>query len=139
VHAAAVKNSGTRVEMEVQRLRGQLEKGQFAATLTDAQALLAEVPGNRDVLYLVAVSQRYLRRIPEALETLARCESLHPGFSRLYQERGHCYLAARDPGAALASFLAAVRINVALPASWKALEVLFRSAGRLEESESAAR
>ncbi|MGD0492606.1 MAG: sulfotransferase [Steroidobacteraceae bacterium] len=138
MHAAAVKNSGTRVEMEVQRLRGQLEKGQFAATLTDAQALLAEVPGNRDVLYLVAVSQRYLRRIPEALETLARCESLHPGFSRLYQERGHCYLAARDPGAALASFLAAVRINVALPASWKALEVLFRSAGRLEESESAA-
>jgi tetratricopeptide (TPR) repeat protein len=138
VHAAAVKDSGSRVEMEVRRLRGLLEKGQFAQALTDAHALLGEVPENRDVLYIVAVGQRYLKRIPEALETLARCESLHPGFSRLYQERGHCYLAARNPGAALAAYLAAVRINVALPASWKALEVLFRSAGRLAESDNAA-
>ncbi len=133
-----MNDSGSRVEREVARLRGLLEKGEFAAALTDAQALLAEVPENRDVLYLVAVSQRYLQRIAQALETLARCEALHPGFSRLHQERGHCYLAARNPGAALASFLAAVRINVALPASWKALEVLFRSCGRLAESENAA-
>ena len=136
--AAAVSNSGTRVETEVRRLRGLLEKGQFPAALTDAQALLEEVPENRDVLYIVAVSQRYLQRIPEALDTLARCESLHPGYSRLHQERGYCHLAARNPGAALESFLTAVQINVALPASWKALEVLFRSAGRLGESENAA-
>ncbi len=135
---AAENQTGSRVEREVQRLRSVLEKGQFAAALKDAEALLREVPENRDVLYIVAVSQRYLKRIPEALETLARCESLHPGFSRLHQERGHCHLAARNPGAALDSFLAAVRINVALPASWKALEVLFRSAGRAEESANAA-
>jgi predicted Zn-dependent protease len=138
VRAAAVTDSAARVETEVRRLRGLLEKGQFAPALTDAQALLRQVPENRDVLYIVAVSQRYLKRIPEALETLARCEALHPGFSRLHQERGHCYLAARDPGAALASYLAAVHINIALPASWKALDVLFRSAGRLAESANAA-
>jgi len=138
VSAAAVKESGSRIEREVRRLRGLLEQGQFAAALTDARALLAEVPENRDLLYIVAVSQRYLKRIPEALQTLARCESLHPGFSRLYQERGHCQLVARDPGGALASYLTAVQINVALPASWKALEVLFRSAGRIEESDNAA-
>jgi tetratricopeptide (TPR) repeat protein len=131
-------DSGTRIEREVRRLRASVEKGQFAEALADGQALLGEVPENRDVLYIVAVSQRYLQRIPEALATLARCESLHPGFSRLHQERGHCCLAARNPGAALASYLAAVRINMALPASWKALEVLFRSAGRLAESENAA-
>jgi tetratricopeptide (TPR) repeat protein len=138
VRAAALKDSGSRVELEVRRLRGLLEKGQFAAALTDAHALLGEVPENRDVLYIAAVSQRYLKRIADALATLARCESLHPRFSRLHQERGHCYLAARDPGAALESYLAAVRINFALPASWKALEVLFRSAGRLAESDDAA-
>ncbi len=135
---APEKHTSTRVETEVGRLRALLEKGRFAEALTDSQTLLAQVPQNRDVLYIVAVSQRYLQRIPEALETLRRCESLHPGFSRLYQERGHCYLAARDPGAALESFLEAVRINMALPASWKALEVLFRSAGRMTESENAA-
>ena len=134
----AEQHSASRVELEVQRLRGLLEKGRLAEALSGAQALLGEVPENRDVLYILAVSQRYLQRIPEALATLARCESLHPGFSRLYQERGHCYLAARNPGAALESFLAAVRINIALPASWKALEVLFRSASRLAESENAA-
>ena len=119
-------------------MQGLLEKGGVAEALAGAQALLAEVPENRDLLYIAAVSQRYLKRIPEALETLARCESLHPGFSRLHQERGHCWLVARNPAAALASYLAAVQVNVALPASWKALEVLFRSAGRLEESENAA-
>jgi tetratricopeptide (TPR) repeat protein len=138
VHAAAVKPPGSSVETEVRRLRQLLEQGQFAAALAGAQSLLAQVPENRDVLYVAAVAQRYLKRIPEALATLARCESLHPGFSRLYQERGHCHLAARDPGAALEAYLAAVRINVALPASWKALEVLFRSAGRNAESENAA-
>jgi tetratricopeptide (TPR) repeat protein len=138
VSAATVKESGSRIEREVRRLRGLLEQGQFAAAVIDAQALLAEVPENRDLLYITAVSQRYLKRIPEALGTLARCESLHPGFSRLYQERGHCQLVARDPGGALASYLTAVQINVALPASWKALEVLFRSAGRVEESDNAA-
>ena len=90
----------------MQRLRGLLEKGRLAEALSGAQTLLGEVPENRDVLYILAVSQRYLQRIPEALATLARCESLHPGFSRLYQERGHCYLAARDPGAGMESFLA---------------------------------
>jgi predicted Zn-dependent protease len=138
VCAAAVKDSATRIEREMRRLRGLLETGRFAEALSDARELLEEVPENRDVLYIAAVSQRYLKQIPEALETLARCESLHPGFSRLHQERGHCYLAARNPAAALAAYLDAVRMNVALPASWKALEVLFRSAGRVEESENAA-
>jgi len=138
VCAATAQESGSRIEREVRRLQGLLEKGRGAEALTGAQALLAEAPENRDLLYIAAVSLRFLKRIPEALDTLARCESLHPGFSRLHQELGHCWLAARNPAAALASFLAAVQVNVALPASWKALEVLFRSAGRLEESERAA-
>jgi len=126
------------VEAEVLRLRALMEKGQFAAALAGAEALLERVPENRDVLYLIAVNRRYLNRIPEALGALERCARLHPGYSRLYQERGHCYIAARNPGQALEAYLAAVRINPALPASWKAILVLFRSAGRSDDARNAA-
>jgi tetratricopeptide (TPR) repeat protein len=126
------------VEAEVLRLRTLMEKGQFAAALAGAEALLERVPENRDVLYLIAVNRRYLNRIPEALAALERCARLHPGYSRLYQERGHCYIAARNPGPALEAYLAAVRINPALPASWNAIQVLFRSAGRSDDTRNAA-
>jgi tetratricopeptide (TPR) repeat protein len=126
------------IESEVLRTRGLLQAGSFAAALQAAQALRAQVPENRDVLYLVAVSQRYLNRPDDALATLAQLEALHPTYSRLYQERGHAQLAARRPGEALAAFLHAVHLNPALPASWNALHILYRAAGRAEDAEMAA-
>jgi tetratricopeptide (TPR) repeat protein len=128
----------SRIETEVLRLRALLEKGQFASALADARTLLAEVPENRDVWYMIAVSQRYLQRIPEALSTLAQFERLHPDYSRLYQERGHCYVALREATLAIQAFLRAVNINPALPASWKALKVLFTMTGQKAEAEMAS-
>jgi tetratricopeptide (TPR) repeat protein len=126
------------IETEIIRIRGLMQGNQFAAALAAGNQLLAQVPENRDVLYIVAVSQRYLGRIPDALDTLARLEKIHPRYSRLFQERGHCYVAARNPAAAIEAYLAAVNINVALPASWQALQVLFRSAGRAADADTAA-
>jgi tetratricopeptide (TPR) repeat protein len=136
--AATLNPPKSRIETEVLRIRGVLEKGQFAQALAAAEALLTEVPANRDVLYILAVSQRYLGRIPDALATLARFETIHPDYSRLFQERGHCHVAAHDPIAAIESYLHAVNLNPTLPASWKALQVLFRSAGRVTDAETAA-
>jgi tetratricopeptide (TPR) repeat protein len=127
-----------RIEAEVGRARGLLEKRQFVQSLAAADALLLDVPENRDVLYLVAVNQRYLGRIPEALSTLLRFESLHPGYGRLYQERGHCHRAQGQIEAAIAAYQRAVTLNPALPASWKNLAVLCRSAGRTAEADNAA-
>ena len=73
------------VETEVLRIRGLLERSQFAAALEAAQRLAADVPENRDVLYMMAVSQRYLQRIPEALATLDRLATFPPNLCRLYQ------------------------------------------------------
>ncbi len=120
------------------RIRGLLEKSRFAEALAAAQTLLAEVPENRDVWYMIAVSQRYLKRIPEALATLRKFEAIHPLYSRLYQERGHCQVAAGDPAAAMEAYVRAVSLNAALPASWKALQILFRSAGQGADAETAA-
>jgi tetratricopeptide (TPR) repeat protein len=128
----------SRIEAEVLRVRALMQAERYQEALGAAQALLAEVPENRDVLYMIAVSQRYLRRPAEALATLARLEAAHPAYSRLFQERGHCFAALGNPAAALTAYLQAVSINPALPASWNAASILFRAAGRAGEAQTAA-
>src|ERR1700730_9977291 len=127
----------SRIEAEVLRARGLMAQRQFAAALSLAQGLLAEVPENRDVLYLIAASERYLGRIAEALRTLERLEQLHPQYGRLFQERGHCHRVLGDAAAAIAAYQRAVALNEALPASWNALHELLRAAGRKSEAEHA--
>jgi tetratricopeptide (TPR) repeat protein len=136
--ATAFGSPATRVEAEVLRVRGLLESNRFGEALAAARALREQVPENRDVLYMIAVSQRYLQQIPDALSTLRQLERLHPDFSRLYQERGHCHVALREAAPAIEAFLRAVNINPALPASWKALQVLFNMTGQTAEAATAA-
>jgi tetratricopeptide (TPR) repeat protein len=126
------------VELEVRRARELLKSHDYAGALRAAEALAGNVPENRDVLYLIAVSLRFLGRIPEALAALERLEQLHPRFSRLYQERGHCYVAMRDAPQAIDAFLKGVNINPALPASWGLLEGLYRMTGQPENARTAA-
>jgi len=126
------------IELEVRRIRALLKSRQLAEGLQAAEELAARVPENRDVLYLMAMSQRQLGRIPEALATLERLERHHPGFSRLYQERGHCYAALKDAPRAIDAFLRGVNINPALPASWSMLEGLYRITGQSENAATAA-
>jgi tetratricopeptide (TPR) repeat protein len=137
--AAAEPNpSVSRIESEVQRIRGLIERRKFSEALAASDVLLTEVPENRDVLYVAAVSQRYLGRIADALRTLLRFERLHPGYARLFQERGHCYRAVGEVDAAIAAYRQAVLLNPTLQGSWSALESLQRSAGRLTEAATAA-
>jgi tetratricopeptide (TPR) repeat protein len=126
------------VEAEVIRIRGLLQSGQHSVALSAARNLSQSVPENRDVLYMIAVAERYLGQVPEALATLDRLESYHPDYSRLYQERGHALIAARRPADAVAAYLRAVHMNPALPASWKALVPLLKAAGQAEDSALAA-
>jgi tetratricopeptide (TPR) repeat protein len=126
------------VELEVRRIRALVKSRKFAEGLQAAEALAIRVPKNRDVLYLMSMSQRQLGRIPEALAVLERLEQDHPRFSRLYQERGHCYVALKDAPQAIDSFLRGVNINPALPASWSILEGLYRITGQSENAETAA-
>jgi len=126
------------LQAEVTRIRALAQAKDFTAALAAAEAMLAEVPQNRDLLYLRAACQRFLGRLPEALDGLARAVKIHPRFSRLHQEQGHCQLAAGNPGAAIDAYLRAVDLNAALPASWSALELLLRSAGRQDEAAAAA-
>jgi tetratricopeptide (TPR) repeat protein len=131
--------SESRVELEVRRVQALIERRQFLLAFTAAEAMLVEIPENRDVLYLLAVSQRYLGRITDALRTLARFEGIHPDFARLHQERGHCFRAVGETTAAIESYTRAATLNPSLPASWQALAELCSKVGTSAHAESAAR
>ena len=138
MEAALRQPPPSRIEREVLRLHALLKSGEFAQAERAAQALLVEVPDNRDVLYALAVCQRYLTRIPEALATLERLERLHPDYPRLFQERGHCHVALRSAAEAIRAFEQAVKVNSSLPASWQALQVLYSMTGQTAKADGAA-
>jgi tetratricopeptide (TPR) repeat protein len=125
------------VEAEVARLRGLQQAGRHAEALPAALALQADLPENRDVLLIVATSQRCLGQIDAAMQTLDQLERLYPRFSRLHQERGMGFVARRDAPNAIQSLLVSVNINPALPASWAMLESLYRMTGDPENAATA--
>jgi tetratricopeptide (TPR) repeat protein len=126
------------IEAEVIRIRGLLQSRQFQAALDAAEILAQQVPENRDVLYMIAVARRYLGRLDDALAALDRLQAVHPTYSRLHQERGHALVAAGRPAEAIAAYLEAVRLNPALPGTWKPLATLLKAAGREEDAAMAA-
>lgn len=93
--------------------------------------------GDRDALLQEARDLRARQSIPEALATLTRLQALHPRFSRLYQERGHCHVLLGDAPAAIDALREAVRLNPTLPASWDMLEQLHRMMGDAAQAATA--
>ncbi len=128
----------SKVAPELPSLRSLQQAGRHAEALQAAGPLLQDFPENRDLLLIVATSQRHLLRIDDALATLARLEAGHKGFSRLHQERGLCHVARRDAPRAIAALLRAVEINPALVASWTMLAGLYRLTGDAQAAAAAA-
>jgi tetratricopeptide (TPR) repeat protein len=104
--------------------------------MNSSAELLPQFPQNRLQLYLQAMNLRLLNHFDEALGVLERLQQLHPRFSRLYEERGHCYAALSDAPRAIDAFRQAVNINAALPASWRMLHTLYLGTG---DEENAAK
>jgi len=138
MNSSAPVTTASPVEAELLRLRGLQKAGAHEAALQGARTLLRDLPENRDLLLMAAVSQRHLLRIEEALETLEALERRHPRFSRLHQERGLCHVARRDAPPAIEALLRAVNINPALPQSWSMLEGLYRLTGATSQAATAA-
>jgi tetratricopeptide (TPR) repeat protein len=138
MNAPAVDSVSASVEQDIQRIRQLQNDGQHAQALQAAQALAADAPDHRDALYLMARSQRYLGNIDAALQTLAQLEQAHAHFSRLHEERGHCYVVMRDAPRAIDALLRAVNINPALPSSWNLLDGLYRMTGDSANAATAA-
>jgi len=122
---------------ELTQFHALMRARNFAAALPVGQAILAASPTERDVRLLVAIAQRHLGQIPAALTTLATLEQQYPRFSRLYEERGRCYVELRQAPQAIEAFLTAVNLNHALPGSWSMLEGLYRMTGEAQNEAMA--
>jgi predicted Zn-dependent protease len=133
-HSAASPRPGTGPA----GVRDFIDRRQFADAARAAEAQLAEHPEDRELLYMLAVAQRYTARVAAALATLVRLEELHPDYPRLHQERGYCHVARREAAPAIAAFERAVALNPALPGSWRTLQKLYTMAGRRTEADNAA-
>jgi len=120
------------------RRSGTTAQRNFAAVLEAAESLLARIPLQRDAMLFLAIAQRYLGRIPDALKTLADSSGIIPRFSRPPRGAGHCHVVLRQAPQAIESFFKASTINNALPASWSMLEGLYRMTGRAQDAQMAA-
>jgi len=126
------------VPQELVQIRSLLRQQNFDQAMARAGCLLERSPGERDALLFLAIAQRRLGRLGDARQTLEQLEERQPGFSRLYEERGHFHVAMRQADLALESFEKAVNLNAALPSSWSMLEGLHRMKGQPANAEMAA-
>jgi tetratricopeptide (TPR) repeat protein len=115
---------------ELRRIQDLTWARRHAEALEAVGVLLRRAPSQRGALYLSALNQRLLGQSKNALETLDSLERVHPAYSLLFQERGHCRVALGDPARAIESFQRAVELNPALAPSWAMLEQLLSAAGQ---------
>jgi tetratricopeptide (TPR) repeat protein len=136
--ASAPTEPSSPADAEVADIRALLKARRFGDAAQAAARLAAASPGHRDALYLLALARRQQHRLHDALATLGELERYHPAFSRLFQERGHCYVALKDAPRAIAAYRRAVEINTTLSATWSMLEGLYRLLGDARNAGFAA-
>ncbi|RDS78917.1 sulfotransferase family protein [Dyella monticola] len=138
MNTVAADSANHASEQDIRRIRQLQAEGQYADALHAAEALLVSAPDHYEVLYVIARSQRYLGQIDAALKTLTQLEQQRPQYSRLHEERGHCYVVMRDAPRAIDALLRAVNLNPALPSSWNLLQGLYRMIGDATTAATAA-
>jgi tetratricopeptide (TPR) repeat protein len=122
------------IQMTIQNL---MRQGQFEAAILKCDAELADIPDDIELLYMKAVSARYLKDYNQAQNTLATIHDIQPDFGRALQEEGHL---SRDQGlfdAALGAYQRACRANPALIASWRAQAIILDRKNRHSEAKKA--
>jgi tetratricopeptide (TPR) repeat protein len=113
------------VESELNDVKKLMQAGNFPEAENYLLTMMSEAPKNGDILYLLAVCQRYQKNHSQALDTLKRLRLFVPDHSRAYQEIGHVYRAMNQVDAALNSYSQATLINPALEASFRCqIEIL---------------
>lgn len=119
--------------------RAALQTGNLPEADRLCRAAVAAAPDDHEALFMLAAVQRYSRRPVEALATASRLVDLAPGYGRAHQERAHCLRMLGRIDEARDAYRRAVDHNVGLLASWQALAMIDRAAGRDEAATLAER
>jgi tetratricopeptide (TPR) repeat protein len=114
----------------LEEIKGLLGSGDFAKAEQRLLDIVAVEPDHEEVLYMLAVSQRYLKKYSAALINLDRLKGLVADHSRGHQETGHVFRAMNKADAALNAYSRATQINPALFASFRAQIEILSATGR---------
>ncbi len=126
---------------QLKSIQQLIQTAQFDAAITQAKQLQQQTPDKSqqvELYYLKAVAQRYLKALPQALDTINALLKLDNSHARAYQEQGYSHLALNNVEQAKTSFEHAINLNPSLVASWQELIHLYRDKQQHEDIQKAA-
>ena len=129
------------IEAQLKSIQQLIQTAKFFDAIKQGQTLqqqISDIPEKIQLYYLVAVAQRYAKKVAPALDSINELLKLDESHSRAYQEQGYNYLALKKSAQAKASFEHAVALNPSLMASWQELIELYRDAGQMDEVQKVA-
>jgi len=118
------------IDARLEQAKSLLENSRLVEAEKHTEKILSDFPENAEALYILAVCQRYLNRLEEALKTLSRLKKIRPGYGRAFQEEGHVCVKAGFVSQALNAYRHAVNLNNSLIASWAGLTKILKSQGK---------
>ena len=128
-------NSTKKIEAQLEQAKSLLENSRIVEAEKKTEEILKEFPDNAETLYVMAVCQRYLNRLEDALKTLGKLKRIRPGYGRGFQEEGHVCVKAGYMSQALRAYRHAVRLNNSLIASWAGLTKILNAKGKTKEAK----
>lgn len=118
----------------IRDLQTAMQQGRFDQALTRARQLTSDHPDHPELLYILAVSARYLKNYDLAQATLDTLKSKHPDFGRALQEEAHLNRDNKNLEQALRLYQAAAQSNPGLLAAWKEQSKILKQLGRHDEA-----
>ena len=102
-----------------------VKESRFEDALNLLKVLLKENPNHIDILYLSAVSTRFLKQFEVSLKHIEQLLFNAPDMGRAYQELGHLNRDMGNEEKAVMHYRQACELNPALPSSWSYLNKYF--------------
>jgi len=115
----------TTLSVDLSEATEAVKEARFADASNLLSIVLKDHPENIDVLYLAAVSARYLKKYDDSKKYIEELLMNAPDMGRAYQELGHLNRDMGDEEKAVVHYRQACELNPALTASWNFLYQYF--------------
>ena len=115
----------TTLSVDLSNATQAVKESRFEDAFNLLKVLLKENPDHIDILYLTAVSTRFLKKFDDSRKHIEHLLFNAPDMGRAYQELGHLNRDMGNEEKSITHYRQACELNPALPASWNALHKYF--------------
>ena len=115
----------TTLSVDLSNATQAVKESRFEDAFNLLKVLLKENPDHIDILYLTAVSTRFLKKFDDSRKHIEHLLFNAPDMGRAYQELGHLNRDIGNEEKSITHYRQACELNPALPASWNALHKYF--------------